>query len=496
MEAMLHVDVQRESYQVGPCLGEGGFGTVYQAQLRDGQGFAKDIALKVFHADLMGRKGLIKRFRDEARLLGLLRHPHIVGVHGMTRVEGTWAVCMEYIHGANLESIIDHDGPMPPSIALHIAEAASSALMYAWTFVPQGEDEPLHLTHRDVKPSNLMIDEHGAIKLLDFGAASADFSSREAKTRVGGPTGTLAYMAPERWLGRKVDSTDMYALATTLLQALTGSAAPQADTFDVFDAWRDQMLRTVQAIGLHDLHRLCARTLAHTDEERPSRDEFHAELRRIRRQLPATVSMEEWAEQVVRPILRAQDKLPRKGLFTGRTITAAADTLSGNDSQDASIVDTLSVPAPSLALVDPSATLDRQSTEEEFRSFRSRAPMFAFMALLVSISSGLYVLGSRGIEPSAVEATAAPLAEAPPTQPQLTIKGNANNYQITDVKHGHIHTLSAGQPITLSPGTYALSANFDDGKATHQFLDLSMGSQLDLNCAKAGQPCQVVDARK
>ncbi len=493
MEAMSTIEAQRESYLVGPCLGEGGFGTVYRAQLRDGQGFAKDIALKIFHADLMGRKGLIKRFRDEARMLGLLRHPHIVGVHGMTRFEGTWAVCMEYIHGANLESILDHDGPLPPSIALQLAEAASSALMYAWNFTPAGETEPLHLTHRDVKPSNLMIDEHGSIKLLDFGAASADFSSREAKTRIGGPTGTLAYMAPERWLGRKVPSTDLYALATTLLQALTGSAPPQADTFDVFDAWRTQMLRTVEALGLSDVHALCARAVADADAKRPTREAFHAELRRIRRNMASTTSMAEWAEQVVHPILRTHDALPREGLFSGRTITSASDTLPHGDTQDHTSIDTLNLPSPELSLVDPSATLDGEFHDDEFRSYRPQAPVFAFMALLVTISTGLYVLGSSRIETTAAEQ--GPVAEATSEQSLLTVSGKAKHYKITDVAVGRMHTLKRGQPIALEPGTYALTALFDEGGQTHQLLDLSAGTDIDLHCEQPGVPCKVDDPR-
>ena len=89
-------------YQILGVIGKGGFGTVYKAQLLGEGGFKRTVALKVLNADMREMEDVASRLRDEARLLGLLRHRAILGVDGLVRLNGRWTVVMEFIDGADL----------------------------------------------------------------------------------------------------------------------------------------------------------------------------------------------------------------------------------------------------------------------------------------------------------------------------------------------------------------------------------------------------------
>lgn len=109
---------------------------------------------------------------------------------------------------------------MPPVAALAIVEEVASALHAAWH--QDGPDgAPLRLIHRDIKPSNLRITAHGEVKMLDFGVARAELSSREEHTQEAA-FGTVPYMAPERFYGEDTVAGDVYALGVTLFEMLTG----------------------------------------------------------------------------------------------------------------------------------------------------------------------------------------------------------------------------------------------------------------------------------
>ncbi len=111
-------DSESRRYQIHEALGKGGFGTVYRAELASTGGFTKPVALKVLNPDMQSDDDVVRRLRDEARMLGLLNHRAIVKVDGLVQLAGRWAVVMEYVEGASLDQILRAQGPTPARVAL------------------------------------------------------------------------------------------------------------------------------------------------------------------------------------------------------------------------------------------------------------------------------------------------------------------------------------------------------------------------------------------
>jgi serine/threonine protein kinase len=215
----------RRRYRVLDLIGRGGFGSVYRARLEGLDGFTKEVALKIVrNADVSLNE--IARFRDEARILGLVRDRAVVGVDPPIRLDGRWAIVMEYVEGVSAQRLVQQ-GPVPPRAALEIVQEIARALHKVYA-QPGPEGRPLHLVHRDLKPANVQITPDGDVKLLDFGVASARFASRETVTSntIGG---TIGYIAPERLRGHEGPEADIFSLGVLLHVLVTADRATDLD---------------------------------------------------------------------------------------------------------------------------------------------------------------------------------------------------------------------------------------------------------------------------
>jgi len=207
------------AYRFLALVGEGGFGKVYRARQETSDGFHKDVALKLL-SDAEPPKSLLKRFRDEARILGLIRDRAIVRVEPPIRLSGRWAVVMEFVDGVSCGALVREHGRVPPGVALEIVGEVARALHNAYHMAgPEGE--PFQLLHRDIKPDNVQVTPSGDIRLLDFGIAKANFAQREVKTKAGFG-GTPGYIAPERIDGVEVSAGDVYSLGVLLHEIVVG----------------------------------------------------------------------------------------------------------------------------------------------------------------------------------------------------------------------------------------------------------------------------------
>lgn len=205
-------------------LATGGFGRVYLAETLSGDNFSTAVAIKLLHGRWLTNDEIVMRSRDEARLLGKLRHKNIVRVEDLTSINGQIAIVMEYLDGVDLRTLAqwlrDQGRIFPRQAAFEVAAGVAAALDAAYATVPIAGGEPLRVIHRDIKPSNVMLTRDGEVKVLDFGTARATFAEREAKTQALA-FGSTAYMAPERHLGDDdTAASDVFSLGVLLWELL------------------------------------------------------------------------------------------------------------------------------------------------------------------------------------------------------------------------------------------------------------------------------------
>jgi serine/threonine protein kinase, bacterial len=203
-------------YTILRSIGAGGMGEVYLAQHPR---LPRLDALKVLSATVCADDEYRQRFNREAEIAATLWHPHIVEVHDRGDVGGQLWISMDYVEGTDAGRLLAEEYPkgMPPDDVVKIIEAVAGALDYA---------HQRNLTHRDVKPANILIANAGTanerILLADFGIARrGDDASGLTGTNM--TVGTVAYAAPEQLKGEDIDGrADQYALAATAFELLTG----------------------------------------------------------------------------------------------------------------------------------------------------------------------------------------------------------------------------------------------------------------------------------
>lgn len=310
-------------YRVLGVLGRGGFGTVYRADLLGEGAFVRPVALKVLNADLSDAGTVAQRLRDEARLLGRIRHRAVVHVDGLVRLDDRWTIVMEYVDGVDLSRLLVRQGPAPTRPAFELAGEVASALhvVHSW---PGVDGRPLGILHRDLKPANLILTGAGEVKVLDFGVARADFDSREANTqsiRFGSP----GYVAPERLEGVERPEGDVYSLGVVLYELLT--ARPFGKTTVRKERHAEQLDQACAHLPPlpDDATRLLRRMLSWEPQERPS----NREVERVCRDLAPALAgpyLRDWAEQVVPAVLASRVLEPAGKDFSTDLLTERAAT--------------------------------------------------------------------------------------------------------------------------------------------------------------------------
>jgi eukaryotic-like serine/threonine-protein kinase len=211
-------------YEITGAIGAGGMGEVYRA--RDTR-LNRTVAIKVLPTHLADRPELRERFEREARTIATLNHPHICTLYDIGQQDGTDFLVMEYLEGETLAERLKK-GPLPLGQVLQYAIEIADALDKA---------HRKGVTHRDLKPGNIMLTKSGA-KLLDFGLAklrqngapAAPLSqlptAQNAVTAEGTILGTLQYMAPEQLEGKEADArTDIFAFGVAVYEMATGKKA-------------------------------------------------------------------------------------------------------------------------------------------------------------------------------------------------------------------------------------------------------------------------------
>lgn len=203
-------------YLLDQELARGGMSRVFRARLRGPGGFEKKLVVKQVLPDLARDPSFIELFVKEANTLVQMSHPNLVPVYELGVIDGVYFLAMEAVEGATIAELLD-DGPLPPALVAQLGAQIAEALRYA--------HERFQIVHRDVTPRNVIVDEAGHARLLDFGIAAP--IGHEGKGELFGSPG---YIAPEQLAGEPLGpESDLFSLGAVMYEALQGSAAfPEA----------------------------------------------------------------------------------------------------------------------------------------------------------------------------------------------------------------------------------------------------------------------------
>jgi class 3 adenylate cyclase/tetratricopeptide (TPR) repeat protein len=275
------------SYRILEKIGEGGMGTVFLAKdVRLG----RRVALKVLPAHFAREEELVRRFEQEARAASALNHPNIITVHEIGEEGGRLFIVTEFVEGKTLRERM-WEGRFAEGDALDVCAQVAGALAKA---------HAAGVVHRDVKPENVMLDEEGHVKVLDFGIAKqvaplasvdteAPTSARLVNTASGVVLGTTAYMSPEQVRGLELDGrSDVWSLGCVLYEMLAGRAPFEEKNFGdlVVSILHGEPPPLPAGVASGEVEPLIARALAKERGERfQTAKEFQTELRRVRRLL-------------------------------------------------------------------------------------------------------------------------------------------------------------------------------------------------------------------
>jgi serine/threonine protein kinase len=213
-----------DRYLVIEELGQGGMGKVYRVEDTK---IKEDVALKFLKPDISSDKFSIERFRNELKLARKISHKNVCRMYHFGESDGCLFITMEYVAGEDLTCTLRRVGPLSPAKAVFIAGQIADGLT---------EAHRLGVIHRDLKPKNIMIDQEGSVRIMDFGIAR--ILNTRGVTTAGTMVGTPEYMAPEQASGKRVDRrSDIYALGIILYEMVTGQVPFHGETA-LATAWK------------------------------------------------------------------------------------------------------------------------------------------------------------------------------------------------------------------------------------------------------------------
>jgi serine/threonine protein kinase/Tfp pilus assembly protein PilF len=204
-------------YEIIEELGTGGMGRVYRAFDKK---IDEEVALKLLKPEIAADRKTVERFRNELRIARKISHHNVCRMHDLNEEGKTLYITMEYVRGEDLKSVIHRMGILRAGKTVSIARQVAEGL---------AEAHKLGIIHRDLKPHNIMVDQEGNAKIMDFGIARSLRGT--GITREGAIIGTPEYMSPEQVEGKPADQrADIYALGVTLFEMVTGRPPFEGET--------------------------------------------------------------------------------------------------------------------------------------------------------------------------------------------------------------------------------------------------------------------------
>src|SRR6266852_2360519 len=210
-------DVLGGRFEILDVLGEGGMGTVYKAMDREVDHL---VALKLIRPEMAVHPAILARFKQELLTARQVTHRNVIRIHDLSEVDGVKFITMEYVEGCDLRTLLLDKGKLPSEQAVEIIRQVCLALEAAHS---------AGVSHRDLKPQNIMQDKQGRILVMDFGLARSLESG--GMTQTGALMGTIEYMSPEQAMGKQLDArSDLFAVGLIFYELLTCKLPFKAET--------------------------------------------------------------------------------------------------------------------------------------------------------------------------------------------------------------------------------------------------------------------------
>jgi serine/threonine protein kinase len=273
----------------------GGMAEVFLAKRPGVEGFEKVLAIKRILPHLSDNQEFVSMFVDEAKMVSGLTHPNIVQIFELGKLEHSYFIAMEYVHGRDLRTIQkrarEKETPFPVGLAMLITARVAAALEFAHRKKDE-KGQPLQIVHRDISPQNILISFEGDVKLTDFGIAKA--AAKASTTDRGALRGKLLYMSPEQAWGKPVDRrSDVFSLGVVFYELLTGrkpwAAAQDVSVLEMVRKSAITPLRDVNPKVPPSLAAVAMKALERDHEHRyQDASEFLQDLERTLRNVPVT----------------------------------------------------------------------------------------------------------------------------------------------------------------------------------------------------------------
>jgi serine/threonine protein kinase len=210
-------------YRLLDRVAVGGMAEVFKAKRSGVEGFEKIVAVKRILPHLSDNKEFVDMFVNEAKMVAGLTHPNIVQIFDLGKIDKSYYIAMEYVHGRDLRTIMRRAKEKGPKIPLELGLRIVSNVCAALEYAHRKRDDrgrPMQIVHRDVSPQNILISFEGEVKLTDFGIAKA--ATKASTTDRGALRGKLLYMSPEQAWGKAIDCrSDLFSLGIVLYEMVT-----------------------------------------------------------------------------------------------------------------------------------------------------------------------------------------------------------------------------------------------------------------------------------
>lgn len=291
-----------DRYEIIEELGKGGMGKVFRVEDKNIQ---EEVALKLIKPEIAVDEGMIERFRNELKMARKITHKNICRMYDLNEEDGTPYITMEYVSGEDLKSLIRKQGKLSEERTIAIARQVCEGLAAA---------HELGVVHRDLKPQNIMIDEKGNAKVMDFGIARSVEAA--GVTATGMIIGTPDYISPEQVEGEEADQrSDIYALGVILFEMVIGSVPFKGDTaFSVALKHKTKLPSDPRKLNPEISENLSRLILVCMEKDRDRRyqtvEELLADLRNIEEGYPLGTKIRPRRETFVTTLIRKKLFIP------------------------------------------------------------------------------------------------------------------------------------------------------------------------------------------